>query len=144
MKNNYKSLNGYIEGYYGRLLTWEERYRIISRLNKNKMNFYFYAPKEDEKHRFNWKLKYDYKWTQNFITFCEIAKRNNIKVIIGISPGFTFNFKEVENKKSKDFKTYRELEALYEEVQDSKKRKHFEKEHRSKFWKKKKIFNESK
>jgi hyaluronoglucosaminidase len=105
MKNNYKSLNGYIEGYYGRLLTWEERYRIILRLNKNKMNFYFYAPKEDEKHRFNWKLKYDYKWTQNFITFCEIAKRNNIKIIIGISPGFTFNFKEVENKKSKDLTT---------------------------------------
>jgi len=105
MKNNYKSLNGYIEGYYGRLLTWEERYRIISRLNKNKMNLYFYAPKEDEKHRVNWKLKYDYKWTQNFITFCQIAKRNNIKVIIGISPGFTFNFKEVENKKSEDLTT---------------------------------------
>ena len=76
MKNNYKSLNGYIEGYYGRLLTWEERIRIISRLNKNKMNLYFYAPKEDEKHRVNWKLKYDYKWTQNFITFCEAV--NNL------------------------------------------------------------------
>ncbi|WP_145597829.1 hypothetical protein [Candidatus Pelagibacter sp. FZCC0015] len=47
-------------------------------------------------------------------------------------------FKEISNKKGKDFKTYRELKALYEEVQDSKKRKHFEKEHRSKFWKKKK------
>jgi len=110
MKSNYKSLNGYIEGYYGRLLTWDERYRIISRLKKNKMNFYFYAPKEDEKHRINWKLKYDYEWSQNFDKFCQIAKQNNIKVIIGISPGFTFNFMELEekidqNKKSNDLTT---------------------------------------
>ena len=98
MKSNYKSLNGYIEGYYGRLLTWDERYRIISRLKKNKMNFYFYAPKEDEKHRINWKLKYNYEWSQNFNKFCQIAKQNDIKLIIGISPGFTFNFIELEEK----------------------------------------------
>ena len=41
MQNNYKPLNGYIEGYYGRLLNWEERDRIIVKLRKNKNSFYF-------------------------------------------------------------------------------------------------------
>ena len=48
MKNyNLKKVKGYIEGYYGKLLTWTERNRIIDILKKNKMNFYFYCPKED-------------------------------------------------------------------------------------------------
>ena len=108
MQNNYKPLNGYIEGYYGRLLNWEERDRIIVKLKKNKMNFYFYAPKEDDKHRLNWKTKYDSLWEQKFKQFCLNAKSNNIKIIVGISPGLDFNFVNfneqiLKNKISKDF-----------------------------------------
>ena len=40
-KSNYKVFNGYIEGYYGRLLSWNERIRIISGLKKNQMNLKF-------------------------------------------------------------------------------------------------------
>jgi len=109
MKNNYKTINGYIEGYYGRLLNWEERDRIINKLNKNKMNFYFYAPKEDDKHRLLWKKKYDNLWKQQFKIFCNKAKYNNVKVIVGLSPGLSFNFKDFKdqqskNKNSQDFK----------------------------------------
>ena len=108
MQNNYKPLNGYIEGYYGRLLNWEERDRIIVKLKKNKMNFYFYAPKEDDKHRLNWKIKYDTLWKKKFNEFCLKAKSNNIKVIVGISPGLSFDFLDfkeqaLKNKISKDF-----------------------------------------
>ena len=35
MKNyNLKKVKGYIEGYYGKLLTWDERNRIIDILKK--------------------------------------------------------------------------------------------------------------
>ena len=52
MKNyNFNKIKGYIEGYYGRLLSWDQRRLIVKSLKKNKMNTYFYAPKEDEKHR---------------------------------------------------------------------------------------------
>ena len=98
MKNNYKSLNGYIEGYYGRLLTWEERIRIISRLNKNKMNLYFYAPKEDTKHRLNWKQNYDSSWKKNFKEFSDNAKLNNVTIITGTSPGLDFDFLDFKIK----------------------------------------------
>ena len=116
MKSNKKNLNGYIEGYYGRLLSWNERYRILLKLNMNKMNFYFYAPKEDEKHRVLWKLKYDSKWTINFKNFCLMAKKNNVNVIVGISPGFSFNFKEFE-KKNKQNKTSKDFNILTQKSQ---------------------------
>ncbi len=110
MKRNKKILNGYIEGYYGRLLSWEDRHRIISNLNKNKMNYYFYAPKEDEKHRLNWRSNYKNEWTKKFKIFTDVAKKNYVKIIVGISPGYGFNFSEIlarnsKNKKSKDIKT---------------------------------------
>ena len=69
MKNNNMTFNGYIEGYYGRLLSWKDRFRIIDKLNTNKMNFYFYAPKEDDKHRLKWKQEYGSIWKTKFINF---------------------------------------------------------------------------
>ena len=70
MKSKYLNImSGYIEGYYGRLLTWKDRNRIIHKLKSNKMNYYFYAPKEDEKHRQNWRIKYSLEWINEFKKF---------------------------------------------------------------------------
>ena len=94
MKNlNYKKVKGYIEGYYGKLLTWNERMEILDVLSKNNMNFYFYCPKEDVNQRFKWKEKYTSKWLKNFSKFNKHASEKNINVIVGISPGLDFNFK---------------------------------------------------
>ena len=117
MKNNHNILNGYIEGYYGRLLNWEERNRIIEKLSKNKMNFYFYAPKEDDKHRLYWKKKYSESWKYNFLNFCNNAKKNKIKIITGISPGLNFNFKEFLEKKA-DNKNSNDLNILVKKIFD--------------------------
>ena len=116
MKRNNKSFNGYIEGYYGRLLSWEDRQRIILSLNKNKMNFYFYAPKEDEKHRLNWKSNYKVEWIKNFKKFCAFATKNQVKIIVGISPGFSFNFSEILNLNSKN-KISKDLNILYQKFE---------------------------
>ena len=101
MKNlNYKKVKGYIEGYYGKLLTWKERIEIVDVLSKNNMNFYFYCPKEDVKHRLKWKEKYSHNWLRNFTRFNKYALEKKIKVIAGISPGLDFNFKSyVEGSK---------------------------------------------
>ena len=94
-KNVNKSTIGYIEGYYGKLLSWRSRKLIIESLNKNKMNTYFYAPKEDIKHRLNWRKKYDIKWRVHFREFTKFSKQNNINIIAGIAPGLDFNFKQL-------------------------------------------------
>ena len=89
-----KDINGYIEGYYGRLLNWKSRKLIIKSLSKNKMNSYFYAPKEDENHRLNWRNEYSLEWRRHFRDFSTFSKKNNISIIAGIAPGLDFNFKK--------------------------------------------------
>ena len=117
MKNNYKTINGYIEGYYGRLLNWKDRYRIITQLKKNKMSFYFYAPKEDDKHRLSWKTKYDNLWKNNFKNFCKNAKFNKVQVIVGLSPGLNFDFKDFIEKQ-KNNKISHDLNILKNKILD--------------------------
>ena len=75
MKKNENNITGYIEGYYGKLLAWESRKLIIKSLSKNKMNTYFYAPKEDVYHRLCWRKKYNEKWRMDFKNF--VSDRRN-------------------------------------------------------------------
>ena len=84
MKNKNIFYNGYIEGYYGRILNWDERYRVIDNLNSNRMNFYFYAPKEDIKHILNWKDEYEKIWKTKFLKFLKYSKLKNINIIVDI------------------------------------------------------------
>ena len=81
MKNlNYKKVKGYIEGYYGRLLSWNNRREILDVLEKNNMNFYFYCPKEDINQRHKWRLEYKKKWLQDFETFILYAEKKIFKL----------------------------------------------------------------
>jgi hyaluronoglucosaminidase len=98
MKNlNSSNINGYIEGYYGKLLNWEDRKRIIQELSLLKFNYYFYCPKEDPFHRIKWRFKYSKSWVSSFNKFCSIAKEYNIKLLIGIAPGLDFDFYNYNN-----------------------------------------------
>ena len=85
INKNLNNYNGYIEGFYGKLLL-DDRNLIIKKLNKNKMNSYFYAPKEDIYHRFLWRKLYDKEWLNNFKNFCEFSKSKNVSILAGISP----------------------------------------------------------
>ncbi len=99
MYQNSININGYIEGYYGRLLKWSERHLILKKLSTCKFNTYFYCPKEDINHRLNWKENYNKKWISAFKSFCKTGKKYNLSIFIGISPGLDFNF----NKEACDF-----------------------------------------
>ena len=113
MKNqNLKKIKGYIEGYYGKLLTWNDRKRLIDTLAANKMNFYFYCPKEDINHRFLWRESYKNDWLDEFQEFNNYAKTKKVKVIAGISPGLDFNYKKFLKGKKND------LNLLKQKIQD--------------------------
>jgi len=94
MKKFSMNINGYIEGYYGQLLKWSERYLILKKLKKCKFNTYFYCPKEDIEQRLKWRDNYKLKWLTSFKKFCLTAKNYNLKILVGISPGLDFNFKD--------------------------------------------------
>ena len=105
MKNiKFKKIKGYIEGYYGKLLSWNQRIDILKCLSQNRMNFYFYCPKEDLYHRYQWKKKYPYIWARKFEQFCDVAKNNKVNVIAGVSPGLNLNFKSFLKNDFKEFK----------------------------------------
>lgn len=87
-----KKYIGYIEGYYGRILTWDQRVSLLDHLSSLSMNTYFYAPKEDPFHRFLWKRKYSASWLQNFNRFIITGKRKKVTVIPAVAPGLTFDY----------------------------------------------------
>ncbi len=99
MKNsNLNRIFGYIEGYYGNLLDWRSRKRIIKKMEQIDMNFYFYAPKEDVLHRLNWRKNYTKLWRKKFKSFCSFANSHGIDIIAGVSPGLDFNFSSITDK----------------------------------------------
>ena len=86
-----KMLTGYIEGYYGRLLGFAERARILARLQELGMNAYFYAPKDDPFHRLHWRADYPQEWLKNWRDFTATAKAHGVRIIAGLAPGLDFS-----------------------------------------------------
>lgn len=83
---------GYVEGYYGKLLSWSERCDLVSCLSSLQLNTYCYAPKEDVNHRLNWRALHSAEWQQSFQQFCSFANANGVSVVAGIAPGLDFQF----------------------------------------------------
>jgi len=83
---------GYVEGYYGRLLDWSDRARLLQRLHRYGMSHYFYAPKEDTYHRLHWREPYQDAWRNSFRTFCQSATQLRVTTVAGIAPGLDFDF----------------------------------------------------
>lgn len=86
---------GYIEGYYGQLLSWSQRRRLIDHLAALEFDTYFYAPKEDVCHRLNWRVPYSADWRAAFSAFCDYARIRGIKVVAGVAPGLDFDFQHL-------------------------------------------------
>lgn len=99
------SFTGYIEGYYGKILTWSQRRKIIKKLYDTKMSHYLYAPKSDLFHRKKWREGYSSNWLKSFTNFTNYSKKKNITIIAGISPGLDISFQENEIKKELEFLT---------------------------------------
>ena len=94
-------IRGYLEGYYGKLLSWSERGDLLQFLNSQRMSTYCYAPKEDTQHRLHWREEHNSQWHTNFAQFCTLATNLNVCIVAGIAPGLDFNFDQ--NARFNDF-----------------------------------------
>ncbi len=90
--STHQPIRGYLEGYYGRLLSWQERGRVLQALAHHGMNTYCYAPKEDACHRLAWRTSYPDAWRRDFGRFCAEASASGISVIAGVAPGLDIDF----------------------------------------------------
>ena len=87
-------IRGYVEGYYGKLLSWNARRELVKHLASLQLNTYCYAPKEDVHHRLHWRESYNSDWYQSFALLCNQARGLNVSIIAGIAPGLDFNHKD--------------------------------------------------
>jgi hyaluronoglucosaminidase len=83
---------GYIEGYYGRMLSWKDRSLILETMRTLSLNAYLYAPKEDPYHRNEWRTFYPRQWIAAFSSFVKNGYRAGVSVIPGIAPGLSYDY----------------------------------------------------
>ncbi|MFY9356407.1 MAG: beta-N-acetylglucosaminidase domain-containing protein, partial [Defluviitoga tunisiensis] len=74
-------LRGIIEGFYGKPWSDENRIDIIRFCGKNKMNAYWYAPKDDPYHREKWREPYPSEEKKKIYDLIEEAKKNYVDFV---------------------------------------------------------------
>lgn len=77
---------GIVEGYYGKISTFEQRKKIISSLSEHDLNFYMYAPKEDPFLRSNIDIDHTENWLREFDDFIACSQKMSVEVGIGLAP----------------------------------------------------------
>jgi len=85
-------LGGVIEGFYGRPWKHSQRLEMVDQLASWQLNTYFYAPKDDLKHRALWRECYDASEIDALTEVVERCQRQNVNFIYGISPGLDIRF----------------------------------------------------
>ena len=80
-------LKGYIEGYYGRLFSPEDRAKVIGHMAELNMDFYMYGPKEDPYHRVRWEENYPLEKEKILRSLVDQCKKNKISPVFSLSPG---------------------------------------------------------
>ncbi|KAL6733160.1 hypothetical protein Aduo_003835 [Ancylostoma duodenale] len=89
---------GVVEGFYGRPWTLEQRKHLFARLNHLNLNTYVYAPKDDLKHRPQWRIPYNEEEAEILKSLIESAKRNNINFVYSLSPGIDIVYSKTEER----------------------------------------------
>ncbi|PAA63890.1 hypothetical protein BOX15_Mlig006327g1 [Macrostomum lignano] len=80
-------LCGVIEGFYGRPWSGSERRCLFQRMQAMQLNAYMYAPKDDSKHRCDWRLLYTAKETEKLRSLIQAAEAAGVTFIYALSPG---------------------------------------------------------
>jgi protein O-GlcNAcase/histone acetyltransferase len=84
---------GVIEGFYGPPWKNQQRLELFQRMRTIfNMNTYMYAPKDDLKHRSEWRLLYTQEECNILSDLIKQAKQNQIEFIYAISPGLDLTY----------------------------------------------------
>ena len=89
---NDEFLGGVIEGFYGKPWKHSQRLAMVDQLASWRLNTYFYAPKDDLKHRALWRECYEASEIDALAEVAERCQKQNVNFIYGISPGLDIRF----------------------------------------------------
>jgi protein O-GlcNAcase / histone acetyltransferase len=87
-------LSGVVEGFYGRQWSHVQRLQLFSQMADLGLNTYFYAPKDDLKHRSIWRDCYTDAEFQLFQELSESCNRQQLNFLYGLSPGLDIRFSD--------------------------------------------------
>jgi protein O-GlcNAcase / histone acetyltransferase len=87
-------LGGVVEGFYGQAWTHDQRLRVVQQMVGLRLNTYFYAPKNDLKHRAIWRETYSDSELKLFGELVQGCEQHGICFIYGLSPGLDIRFSE--------------------------------------------------
>jgi hyaluronoglucosaminidase len=79
---------GVVEGFYGRPWSWDERVLVCRWIAAHGMRDYVYAPKDDPKHRAEWRTPYD---GDELDGFARVAAEGGVRLGFAISPGLSID-----------------------------------------------------
>ena len=85
-------LGGVVEGFYGQPWTQSQRMRLFDQMSDWGLNTYFYAPKDDLKHRAIWREPYDDPELRCLTELARACDQRSIRLIYGLSPGLDIRF----------------------------------------------------
>src|SRR5262245_7111403 len=86
------AVRGVVEGFYGAPWTHADRLAVVSFLAERGMNAYAYAPKDDAKHRAEWRTPYDEDEREQFAQLAAHAAARGVRFGFAISPGLDIDY----------------------------------------------------
>src|SRR5262249_42497825 len=86
------AVRGVVEGFYGTPWTHDARLEVIAFLASHGMNAYAYAPKDDARHRAEWRLPYARDELARFGELAAHSAGNGVRFGFSISPGLDIDY----------------------------------------------------
>ncbi len=83
---------GVIEGFYGHPWSHRERLSMIEFCGQNKLNIFFYAPKDDPYHRAQWREPYPASKLAELVELIDACREHQVDFVFSVSPGNGMRF----------------------------------------------------
>ncbi|TMS36482.1 hypothetical protein L596_003633 [Steinernema carpocapsae] len=91
---------GVVEGFYGRPWTTDQRRHLFRQLRDLGMNTYLYAPKDDVKHRAEWRQLYTAEETEHLQSLVSAARECDVTFVYALSPGIDIIYSSAKDVKA--------------------------------------------
>ena len=91
-------MRGVIEGFYGPPWTHAARLDAIAFLTERGMNVYVYAPKDDPRHRAEWREPYDDAESERFRELAVACTNGSARFGFALSPGLDIGYREADDR----------------------------------------------
>jgi protein O-GlcNAcase/histone acetyltransferase len=92
MSTSNEFLGGVVEGFYGQPWSTRQRLQLFGQMAQWGLNTYFYAPKDDLKHRAIWREAYSDDELRTLGELIDACRQHQLRFIYGLSPGLDIQF----------------------------------------------------